>query len=136
PFLYILFFSHHSAPTDIYTLSLHDALPISYVGTDTGLPLWREALAQHARYLGLQVHQVHIEGRRLGDRRTLSLGWLEYPAAGSRGSLQEMTQDVVAATLRFDGVAPGETNGATLTASLARGEIRVSVPPASPQQIC
>src|SRR5207302_1766532 len=42
----------------------------------------------------------------------------------------------VAATLRFDGVAPGETNGATLTASLARGEIRVSVPPASPQQIC
>ena len=108
----------------------------AYVGTDTGLPLWREALAQHARYLGLQVHQVHIEGRRLGDRRTLSLGWLEYPAAGSRGSLQEMTQDVVAATLRFDGVAPGETNGATLTASLARGEIRVSVPPASPQQVC
>src|SRR5437660_7099057 len=109
----------------------------AYVGTDTGLPLWREALAQHAHYLGLQVHQVHIEGRRLGDRRTLSLGWLEYPsAAGSRGSLQETTQDVVAATLQFDGVAPGETNGATLTASLARGEIRVSVPPASPQQIC
>src|SRR5437879_13622815 len=105
----------------------------SYVGPDTGLPLWREALAQHARYLGLQVH---TEARRLGDRRTLSLGWLEYPsAAGSRGSLQETTQDVVAATLQFDGVAPGETNGATLTASLARGEIRVSVPPASPPQV-
>ena len=108
----------------------------AYVGTDVGLPLWREALAQHARYLGLQVHQVHIEGRRLGDRRTLSLGWLEYPVAGSRGSLQERTQDVVAAALRFDGVAPGDTNGATLTASLARAEIRVSVPLASPQQIC
>src|SRR6267154_1904585 len=106
----------------------------AYVGTDVGLPLWREALAQHARYLGLQVH---TEARRLGDRRTLSLGWLEYPsAAGSRGRLEETEQQVVAATLHFDGVAAGEANGATLTASLARGEIHVTVPPASPQQIC
>src|SRR6266566_84657 len=106
----------------------------AYVGTDTGLPRWREALAQHARYLGLQVH---IEGRRLGDGRTLSLGWLEYaPAVGSRGRLQETEQQVVAATVAFDGVAPDEVNGATLTASLARAEIRVTVPPASPQQVC
>src|SRR6266513_1308708 len=27
-FLYILFFFHDTAPTEIYTLSLHDALPI------------------------------------------------------------------------------------------------------------
>ena len=106
----------------------------AYVGTDVGLPRWREALAQHARYLGLQVH---IEERRLGDRRTLSLGWLEYPSAvGSRGNLQETEQDLVAATLVFDGMTPGEANGATLTASLARSEICVTVLPASPQQVC
>ena len=104
----------------------------AYVGTDTGLPLWRDALAQHGRYLGLQVQ---IEEWRLGDQRTLALGWLAFPPT-RRGSLQETEQEVVAATLGFDGVAPDETNGATLTASLARGEIRVSVPPASPQQVC
>ena len=106
----------------------------AYVGTDVGLPRWREALAQHARHLGLQVH---IEERRLGDRRTLALGWLQYaPAAESRGRLQETEQQVVAATLVFDRMTPGEANGATLTASLARAEIRVAVPPASTQQVC
>ena len=106
----------------------------AYVGTDVGLPRWREALAQHARHLGLQVH---IEERRLGDRRTLALGWLQYaPAAESRGRLQETEQQVVAATLVFDGMTPGEANGATLTASLARAEIRVAVPAASTQQVC
>src|SRR2546427_12896699 len=102
----------------------------AYVGTDAGLPLWREALAQHARYLGLQVH---IEGRQLGDRRTLSLGWLEYPpAAGSRGSLQETEQQVVAATLVFDVVAPGDANVATLTAALAPAGAAAAVAPGSP----
>jgi len=105
----------------------------AYVGTDAGLPLWREALTQHARYLGLQVR---IEGRRLGDRRALSLGWLEYSPAAGRGRLQETEQQVVAATLLFDGVAPDEANVATLTASLVRAEIRVAVPPASLQQVC
>ena len=106
----------------------------AYVGTDVGLPRWREVLAQHARHLGLQVH---IEERRLGDRRTLALGWLQYaPAAESRGRLQETEQQVVAATLVFDGMTPGEANGATLTASLARAEIRVAVPAASTQQVC
>src|SRR5437879_10595546 len=28
-FIFLFFFFHHTAPTDIYTLSLHDALPIS-----------------------------------------------------------------------------------------------------------
>src|SRR6266446_3007240 len=105
----------------------------AYVGTDAGLPPWREALTQHARYLGLQVR---IEGRRLGDRRALSLGWLEYSPAAGRGRLQETEQQVVAATLLFDGVAPDEANVATLTASLVRAEVRVAVPPASPQQVC
>lgn len=105
----------------------------AYVGTDAGLPLWREALVQHARYVGLQVR---IEARRLGDGRALSLGWLQYAtAAGSPGGLKETEQQVVAGALVFDGVAAdGDANVATLTALLARAEIRIVVPPASPQQ--
>src|SRR5206468_7510403 len=32
--IYILFFLLHTAPTKIYTLSLHDALPIYFAGVD------------------------------------------------------------------------------------------------------
>jgi asparagine synthase (glutamine-hydrolysing) len=107
----------------------------AYVGADGGLPLWREALTQHARHLGLGLR---CEARRLADYRTLSLGWLEHAAAvGSCGGLQETEQQVVAGTTAFDDAAPdGDANVATLTASLAGGEIRVAVPPASPQQVC
>src|SRR5438034_11785698 len=35
-----LFFFTHTAPTEIYTLSLHDALPISVFG---GTPIWPHA---------------------------------------------------------------------------------------------
>src|SRR5438445_10162338 len=98
----------------------------AYVGTDVGLPRWREALAQHAHHLGLQGH---IEERRLGDRRTLALGWLQYaPAVESRGRLQETEQQVVAATLVFDRMTPGEANGADVTESLVPADIRVVVP--------
>ena len=110
----------------------------AYVGDDVGLPRWRESLAQHARWLGLEAR---TETRRLNDCRTLGLGWLERgggpagPAAGRRG-LIERNQQVVAGVLVFDGPTwSSDANAATLTALLARSEVRVAVPPASPQQV-
>src|SRR5205823_12653799 len=35
-FMYFFFFFHHTATTEIYTLSLHDALPISPDGREGG----------------------------------------------------------------------------------------------------
>src|SRR3989442_4492935 len=105
------------------------------LGTDAGLPVWRDAVVQHARWLGLRAR---IEMRPVSDGRTLSLGWLEHAvAAGSRGGLEETEQQIVASTLVPDGAAlDGDANGATLTASLSRAEIRVAIPPTSPQQFC
>lgn len=105
----------------------------AYVGADAGLPLWREALVRHARWLRLRAR---VEVRRLGDCRTLSLGWLEHTGrAGSRDGVEETEQHIVAGTLVFDGVTrDGDANAATFTASLSGAELRVAVPPASPQQ--
>lgn len=107
----------------------------AYLGTDAGLPVWRDAVVQHARWLGLRAR---IEMRPVSDGRTLSLGWLEHAvAAGSRGGLEETEQQIVASTLVPDGAAlDGDANAATLTASLSRAEIRVAIPPTSPQQFC
>jgi len=105
----------------------------AYLGNDAGLLPWREAFVQHGRWLGLEAR---VAARRLGDCRTLSLGWLEHAgAAGRRGGLEETDHQVVASTFVFDGVPPhGDANAATLTASLSSSEIRIAVPPASPQQ--
>src|SRR2546425_7164365 len=102
----------------------------AYLGTDAGLPVWRDAVVQHARWLGLRAR---IEMRPVSDGRTLSLGWLEHAvAAGSRSGLEETEQQIVASTLVPDGAAlDGDANAATLTASLSRAEIRVAIPPTS-----
>src|SRR5690348_18013463 len=42
--LYLFFYFNDTPPTEIYTLSLHDALPILAVGRDHGL---RRALPRH-----------------------------------------------------------------------------------------
>jgi len=106
----------------------------AYVGADAGLPLWREALAHHARRLGMQLR---YEAHTLADRRTLSLGWLDHAAVAAGRGLRETERRADPDTLTVDTLArDGDANGATLTASLARGEIRVAVPPATPQQLC
>ena len=106
----------------------------AYVGTEAGIPPWREALARHARHLGLELR---VEAYPLADLRTLSLGWLEHPLSGSQGGREETERRVVAGVLVFGTMAlDGDANVATLTASLAGSEIRVAVPPASAQQFC
>jgi asparagine synthase (glutamine-hydrolysing) len=107
----------------------------AYLGTDTGLDPWRDALVEHARWLGLRTR---VETRPLLDGRALSLAWLEHPAvAGRPGALRETDHLIVASTGVPDGGTPGDdANTATLTASLPAGDLRIVVPPTSPQQFC
>src|SRR5262249_59988742 len=51
------FFFHDTAPTYIYTLSLHDALPICYA---TDLPLEPESLAKRAFTLARYRHPLRV----------------------------------------------------------------------------
>src|SRR5205085_7937622 len=59
-YLYLLFFFHAPAPPWIYTLSLHDALPISGISSLSGLP--RQG---HRAVAALS----HLSGKRRGPRR-------------------------------------------------------------------
>src|SRR5947207_4207267 len=53
---FVSFFFNHPAPTEIYTLSLHDALPISIVLALLGLLLgWIGATLPGDIYLGLEA---------------------------------------------------------------------------------
>src|SRR5690606_41807924 len=58
PFLLILFFFTATAPTEIYTLSLHDALPICILEEAGGTVLGFEGGADTV----LQVEQVGLHG--------------------------------------------------------------------------
>src|SRR2546430_11260687 len=66
--LYYFFFFNDTATTEIYTLSLHDALPISLIGTDDGgdLLLRDQALGLGAALLriGLVVGENEAEDRK------------------------------------------------------------------------
>src|SRR5256885_8945206 len=67
----LFFFFNDTATTEIYTLSLHDALPIS--GNDgAALDVWqiRERLLQQADGLGIIVIAHH---RRAEDRKSTRL---------------------------------------------------------------
>lgn len=107
----------------------------AYVGTDAGLPVWREAAVRHARWLGLRAR---LDARPLNDCRTLALGWLEHGDVVRSGArLDETEQQLVATTLPFDSaVRADDVNAATLSASTSNGEVRIAVPPATPQQVC
>src|SRR6476660_10087972 len=61
----VFFFFNDTATTEIYTLSLHDALPISSVSPP--LALWPAILGLHARQRQLRKR------RRGGDRKSTRL---------------------------------------------------------------
>lgn len=107
----------------------------AYAGTDAGFPAWRDAVNDHAHWLGLRAR---VETRLMSDGRTLALGWLEHAsAAGAPAGLKDTAGEIVASTWITDGVTPdGAANAAMFTASLGRAEIRVTIPPTSPQQLC
>src|SRR3712207_7757435 len=60
--MYVFFFFNDTATTEIYTLSLHDALPIC--GAQTGLRQHALDLGEHAR----EQAPVHGPGRVADDR--------------------------------------------------------------------
>src|SRR3989449_11574177 len=79
---FFFFFFNDTATTEIYTLSLHDALPICVVSDQTA------AIAHHgvhgadrARLLGQRVEQWH-DGLFAGDRKSTRLnsshGYISY----------------------------------------------------------
>src|SRR5437763_7274763 len=61
--LSLFFFFNDTAPTEIYTLSLHDALPIF------GLYVW----VRHARGSGMLEHVVSADEQELPDRKSTRL---------------------------------------------------------------
>src|SRR6266542_3495044 len=69
-----VFFNNDTATTEIYTLSLHDALPISLDGFGTGEPQSREAPFGHA---GERLHEwMFTTGwwhEMVGDRKSTRL---------------------------------------------------------------
>src|SRR5262249_60016650 len=69
----VFFFFNDTAPTQIYTLSLHDALPI-----------WREA--------GSKLADCHSDAARcLGERRFFECGWRDpFRAARSEEHTSEL----------------------------------------------
>src|SRR5256885_404488 len=56
------FFFNDTATTEIYTPSLHDALPISHVAVDRGQPLLE-------RLVGLGAHNTAVESRQRAPAR-------------------------------------------------------------------
>src|SRR5687768_17645930 len=74
----LLFFLHDTAPTEIYTLSLHDALPISDCAA-------RRRLDEHGAEVSLRdaadrgrVDVLHGDGDRKSTRLNSSHGYISY----------------------------------------------------------
>src|SRR5205823_6072345 len=55
----LLFFSHDPSPTEIYTLSLHDALPIYGGAHDLAVALSRVPVTEHEERARLEHREVH-----------------------------------------------------------------------------
>src|SRR5574343_1322707 len=71
------FFFNDTATTEIYTLSLHDALPISQLGVKAACLNstldWREAQAIEQQMFAGQIDLVYIAPERLLNERTLAM---------------------------------------------------------------
>src|SRR2546421_12480228 len=64
PFLIFFFFFNDTATTEIYTLSLHDALPISYLGSQGDEPRRTElGGAPRARHRRSEEHTSELQSR-------------------------------------------------------------------------
>src|SRR5258707_13035929 len=66
------FFFNDTATTEIYTLSLHDALPISGPASD-GFPPILYSMACHRRGASLVFFRADPSGRTMGDRKSTRL---------------------------------------------------------------
>src|SRR2546425_8286662 len=72
PLIILFFFFNDTATTEIYTLSLHDALPISFLDEMSGLDQW---------VIGAAVLTIFVEGsvnERRSEEHTSELQSLAY----------------------------------------------------------
>src|SRR5256885_8436772 len=74
-FLVLFFFFNDTATTEIYTLSLHDALPIYFIQHDTGGPKIRSRIDRPAQ----QLFRCHVGGRSHRDRSEEHTSELQSP---------------------------------------------------------
>src|SRR5947209_16132846 len=78
PFIFAI---HHPATTDIYTLSLHDALPISYVKSlDGSFPFenWRDAGGEQTPAVFTEGSQQRRPGAGRSEEHTSELQSRQY----------------------------------------------------------
>src|SRR5438034_5893927 len=64
------FFFNDTATTEIYTLSLHDALPISGVRAEEGVRVWK-MLMRFAAYSFNKAHATDRKSTRLNSSHTV-----------------------------------------------------------------
>src|SRR2546422_8805351 len=76
-FLFFFFFFNDTATTEIYTLSLHDALPISHSERIGYLPEER-GLYRKMRVLDVLVFLGEMKGDRKSTRLNSSHGYISY----------------------------------------------------------
>src|SRR2546421_7381456 len=67
--LSLFFFFNDTATTEIYTLSLHDALPISLLGLEAGTPESKAEKKEKARMNALDVLSVAMMQKRQNEQR-------------------------------------------------------------------
>src|SRR5687768_18397233 len=75
--LYSLFFFNDTATTEIYTLSLHDALPIYHHRRPVGVAVDEIAAAEQRDVERLQVSRCHRVDRK-STRLNSSHGYISY----------------------------------------------------------
>src|SRR5690554_7210147 len=81
-----LFFSSHTATTEIYTLSLHDALPISneedvvdfYPVVDTAISKCQTVISKHSMPTASKPSQKKSEHANWIDQNWLMIGYANY----------------------------------------------------------
>src|SRR5207245_1684868 len=126
--LHLLLFSFtHTATTEIYTLSLHDALPISHQRFQNGVLPWgeRDRAVSAGDPAGRRVERQigHSQHRRLGDARPTEQGPDAREQLVEGEGLGEVIIRTGAETAHAvgDAVARGQHQDRNRTAALAEG---------------
>ncbi len=110
----------------------------AYLGPEAQLPTWLDAVERHALWLGLASHHGR---RRVADGHVFAFCHLTAgpapQATAVRADAEHLTMTVSAAPPRvadWDGLTAIDDNRIALGVDLRSGEIRVVLPPTTPDQ--